>query len=169
MALAGIEDTRTTVGNGLDPSVPDAARLSLEPAGVQRGGIVGGWWPRSRDAERELPGLIAEVNVQAGRVSRVALPVAAFSNIPHKLTVSGRKVHVAWFRYMNVHTVLLTMASHDDLVLLVVPPWASPSAAAEVLRLAAAEAPGGRPEAILEAAGIATDGDNDMLSGNGAD
>ena len=169
MALAGIEDTRTTVGGALDPSVPEAARLSLEPARVKRGGIIGGWWPRSRDAARELPGLIADVNAQAGRVSRVALLVTAFSNIPHRLIVSGRKVHVAWFRYMNVHTILLTMASHDDLVLLVVPPWASAAAAAEVLRLAAAGATGGPPQALLAAAGIATDGDNDMLSWNGAE
>jgi hypothetical protein len=169
MALASIEDTKITVDSAPNLSVPDAARLSLEPARAKRGGIIGGWWPRSRDAGRELPGLIAEVNAQAGRVSRVALPVTAFNNIPHKLVAGGRKVHVAWFKYMNVHTVLLTMAGHDDIVLLVVPQWASPAAAAEVLRLAAAGAPGGPPEAILAAAGIAPDGDNGMLSGNGAD
>jgi hypothetical protein len=57
-------------------------------------------------------------------VSRVALQAGAFDNIPHKLTVGGRKVHVAWFRYMNANTVILTMANRDDLVLLVVPPLA---------------------------------------------
>jgi hypothetical protein len=116
-----------------------------------------------------LPGLIAELNARAGRVSRVGLPVSAFSNIPRRLTVGGRKVHVAWFRYMNVHTVLLTMASHDDLVLLVVPPGASPETAAEALRLAASGGPAVLPQAILAAAGIATDGDNGLHSGNGAD
>ena len=47
------------------------------------------------------------------------------------------KAHVAWFRYMNVHTVVLTMAGRDDLVLLVVLSEASGVAAVEALRLAA--------------------------------
>jgi hypothetical protein len=148
--------------------VADGARLSLDPARPRRSGINGGWWPRGRDAEAELPGLITDVNTHAGRVSRVALQVSAFANIPHRLTIGGRTVHVAWFRYMNVHTVILTMASRDDLVLLVVPPEASPAAAAEALRLAASGGRIGRPEAILAAAGIATDGDAEMPSGNGA-
>jgi hypothetical protein len=169
MALTGIQDTKITVVSALDPSVADAARLSLDPAGPKSGGLSGGWWPRGRDAEAGLPGLIAALNAQAGRVSRVALQVGAFANIPHRLTVDGRTVHVAWFRYMNVHTVILTMASHDDLVLLVVPPEASAAAAAEALRLAASGWRIGAPEAILAAAGIATDSDNGMPSGNGAD
>jgi hypothetical protein len=179
MPLAEIQDMKVTVASALDANVPDAnvpdanvpdaARLSLDPAGPKRGGINGGWWPRGRDGGRELPGLITELNARAGRVSRVALQVSAFANIPHQLTVGGRKVHVAWFRYMNVHTVLLTMANHDDLVLLVVPPEASPAAAAEALRLAASGGPAGPPQAILAAAGIAIDGDQAVHAGNGAD
>jgi prophage tail gpP-like protein len=64
----------------------------------------------------------------------------AFGNIPHKLTVGGRTVRVAWFRYMSINTVLLTMADRDDLVLLVVPPLAPAEAAAQALR--AASGPG---------------------------
>ena len=30
-------------------------------------------------------------------------------------------MHVAWFPYMNPHTVILTMVGRDDLILLVVP------------------------------------------------
>jgi len=30
-------------------------------------------------------------------------------------------MHVAWFPYMNPHTVILTMAGRDDLILLFVP------------------------------------------------
>jgi Family of unknown function (DUF5994) len=134
---------------------PDRARLSLDPATVRQAGIHGGWWPRSRDAAVELPGLIAELSTRAGRVSRVGLQADAFGNIPHKLTVSRRKVPVGWFRYMNKHTVILTMAGRDDLVLLVIPPRASPEAAAEALGLAASGRRAGPPEAILAAAGIA--------------
>ena len=133
---------------------PDSARISLDPATLRRAGIHGGWWPRSRDAAAELPGLIAELNTRAGRVSRVALQADAFGNIPHKLTVGGRNVAVAWFRYMNKHTAILTMVGRDHLVLLVIPPKASPAAAAEALELAASGRRAGPPEAILEAAGI---------------
>jgi Family of unknown function (DUF5994) len=135
---------------------PNGARLSLVPATAPHAGLGGGWWPRSRDATAELPGLIAELSDRAGRVSRVALQADAFDNIPHKLTVGGRKVHVAWFRYMNKNTVLLTMANRDDLVLLVVPPLAPPAAAAQALR--AASGPGaGLADAILADAGIEAD------------
>jgi Family of unknown function (DUF5994) len=139
---------------------PDRQRLSLGPAtGRQTGaGIHGGWWPRSRDAAAELPGLIAELTGQAGSVRRVVLQADAFSNIPPRLDIGGRKVAVAWFRYMNKHTVILTMASRDDLVLLVIPPRASQEAATEALRLAASGRRVGPPEAILAAAGIAVGG-----------
>jgi Family of unknown function (DUF5994) len=131
------------------------ARLSLVPATLPQARLGGGWWPRSRDATVELPGLIAELSARAGRVTRVALQVDAFDNIPHRLTTGGRKVHVAWFRSMNMNTVMLTMADRDDLVLLVVPPPAPPAAAARALR-AVARGPGaGSADAILAAAGIA--------------
>jgi Family of unknown function (DUF5994) len=135
----------------------DGARLSLVSLTAPRARLGGGWWPRSRDATAELPGLIAELNARTGgRVSRVALQADAFANIPHQLTVGGRKVHVAWFRYMNINTVLLTMAGRDDLVLLVVPPLSPAAAAAQALRVASG--PGAGPaDAILAAVGIAAE------------
>jgi len=148
--------TRATTAGQLSAN---GARLSLVPATASRAaGLAGGWWPRSRDATAELPGLIAELNSRVGRVSRVALQADAFGNIPHQLTVSGRKVRVAWFRYMNANTVLLTMADRHDLVLLVIPPLAPPAAAEEALR-AVARPGAGPPDAILAAAGITADSD----------
>ncbi len=142
-----------------DQGAPGEARLALDPAGAGRRGISGAWWPRSRDAAAELPWLLAELSTRAGRVSRVALQADAFTNIPHQLTVGGRKIHVAWFRHMNMHTVSLTMADRDYLTLLVVPPSASPLAAAQALRQAASGDPAGQPEAILAGVGI-EDGDS---------
>jgi hypothetical protein len=160
LALARLDDDGAPLGpqalthaNTAALASANGARLSLVPATAPRAGLGGGWWPRSRDATAELPGLIAEVNARAGRVSRVGLQADAFDNIPHQLTVGWRKVHVAWFRYMNINTVLLTMADRDDLVLLVVPPLAPPAAAAQALR--AVSGPGAGPaDAILSAAGI---------------
>jgi uncharacterized protein DUF5994 len=161
MALTSIEDIKSTPVRTPDQDAPGEARLSLDPATERRRGINGGWWPRSRDAGAELPALITGLSTQAGRVSRVALQADAFGNIPHLLTVGGRKVRVAWFRHMNTHTVSLTMGGRDYLTLLVIPPHASPASAAEALRLAASSGPVGSPEAILAAAGIAADGDPD--------
>jgi hypothetical protein len=146
----------STLADTPDQASPDGTRLSLVPASARPAGLGGGWWPRSRDATAELPGLIAELSARAGRVSRVALQVGAFDNIPHQLTVRGRKVHVAWFRYMNRNTVILTMAARDDLVLLIVPPLTPPAAAAQALRAASARG-GGPADAILAAAGVAAD------------
>jgi hypothetical protein len=162
LALSRLDDDGAPIG----PQAPtlatppaqaslNEARLSLVPAALRHTGLGGGWWPRSRDATAELPGLIAELSARAGRVSRVALQVGAFDNIPHRLWVGERKVHVAWFRYMNMNTVILTMADRDDLVLLVVPPLAPPVAAAQALRAVASGPGAGSADAILAAAGIA--------------
>lgn len=165
LALSRLDDD----GAPLGPQAPilattaahspvNGARLCLVPATTPQAGLGGGWWPRSRDATAELPELIAELSARVGRVSRVALQADAFGNIPHQLTVCGRKVRVAWFRYMNINTVLLTMADRDDLVLLVIPPLAPPAAAEEALR--AVSSPGAGPaDAILLAAGITADSD----------
>jgi hypothetical protein len=44
------------------PTRPPAAlglvRLQLDPTMAGRGAVDGGWWPRSRDPDAELPGLI---------------------------------------------------------------------------------------------------------------
>jgi Family of unknown function (DUF5994) len=144
------------------------ARLSLDRASGRQAGIHGGWWPRSGDATAELPGLIAELSARAGRVSRVALQADAFANIPKKVDVGGRRVPVAWFRYMNKHTAIMTMADRDHLVLLVIPPLASPAAAAEALRLAASSRRAGTPEAVLAAVGIAVGSDTAHGRGNQA-
>ena len=164
MTLASVRDTSVIPAWTTDLTAHEG-RLSLDLATARRAGINGGWWPRSRDAAAELPGLITELSTRAGPVSRVALQVSAFGKIPHQLTVGGRRVRVAWFRYMNTHTAILTMADRDDVTLLVVPPEANPVAAAEALRLAASGRHPGPPEAILAAAGIACDGDPRLPAG----
>lgn len=151
MALTSTQVMKVIPSSTPDQVTPNRARLSLDPETIRQAGVRGGWWPRSRDAAAELPGLLAELSTRVGRVSRVALQVGAFDNIPHQLTVRGRKVRVGWFTYMNPHTALLTMADQYDLVLLVVPPEASPVAAAEALRLAASGRPQQLPEAMLAA------------------
>jgi Family of unknown function (DUF5994) len=155
MTLTSVQNIEPAPVSTLDQDAPGQVRLSLNTAAEQGRGINGGWWPRSRDAGAELPELITGLSTQARRVSRVALQADAFSNIPHQLTIAGHKVHVAWFRHMNAHTVSLTIPGSDYLTLLVVPPEASPEAAAEALRLAASGRRAGPADTILATAGIA--------------
>ena len=157
MAPVGIQDVENIPAEDPQAAAAEGQRLTLDPALPQRGGISGGWWPRSRDAGAELPAMLTELSPLAGRVSRVAVQVDAFGNIPHQLVVGGRKVHVAWFRAMDPHTISLTMAGRDRLTLLVVPPQASPASGAEALRLAADGHSSRRPEEILAAAGVEAD------------
>jgi hypothetical protein len=154
MAPVGIQDDKTTPAEAPQAAAAEGQRLTLDPALPQRGGISGGWWPRSLDAGAELPAMLTELSPLAGRASRVAVQVDAFSNIPHQLMVGGRKVHVAWFRAMDPHTISLTMAGRDRLTLLVIPPQATPASGAEALRLAADGHSSRRPEEILAAAGV---------------
>jgi Family of unknown function (DUF5994) len=154
MAPVGSQDVKITPAEAPQAAADEGQRLTLDPALPQRGGISGGWWPRSRDAGAELPAMLTELSPLAGRVSRVAVQVDAFGNIPHQLIVGGRKVHVAWFRAMDPHTVSLTLAGRDRLTLLVVPPQAAPASGAEALRLAADGHSSRRPEEILAAAGV---------------
>ena len=153
MALTSVPDT-TATARAREPAAPDKPRLSLDASVPPGTGLNGGWWPYSRDAGAELPGLIAELSTRTGRVSRVALQADAFGNIPHLLLAGGRKVHVAWFRYMNAQTISLTMAAGYRLTLLVVPPQAGQAAGAAALSRAASGRHAGSPEAILTAAGI---------------
>jgi hypothetical protein len=103
LALSRLDDDDAPLGpqapadaTTLAEAPVNGERLSLVPSTALHAGLGGGWWPRSRDATAELPGLINELSTRVGRVSRVALQVDAFDNIPHKLAAGGRKVHVAW-------------------------------------------------------------------------
>jgi hypothetical protein len=76
MALSGTYDINANPASAADQIAPPVTRLSLDRATLRQAGIHGGWWPRSRDAAAELPGLLSELNTHAGRVSRVALQAA---------------------------------------------------------------------------------------------
>ena len=101
MAPVGIQDIKTTPPAPAELAVAGEVRLSLDPALAERRGINGAWWPHSRDAAAELPAMLGELSARAGRVSRVAVQVDAFSDIPHRLIAGGHTIRVAWFRSMR--------------------------------------------------------------------
>ena len=145
---------RTTAVPPAGQSAPPALRLRLDPT-LARGGILdGGWWPRSRDPDAELPSLIAGLESSLGAITRVALNPDAWDSAPRRVAVDGRRVRVGWFRTINPHTIGLTRAAQDRLVLLVVPPQATTAAAATAMAMAADVSNNVRPADILAVSAI---------------
>ena len=136
---------------------PPGLRLQLDPTMAGTGAVDGGWWPRSRDPEAELPGLIAGLDASLGPITRLALNLDAWDTAPRRVAVDGRRVHVGWFRHMDAHTIGVSRASQDRVLLLVVPPQASTAAAAIAMAMAADAANSAGPTDILAAAGIGED------------
>jgi hypothetical protein len=137
---------------------PPGLRLELDSTMAGTGAVDGGWWPRSRDPDAELPGLIAGLDASVGPITRVALNLDAWDSAPRRVAVDGRRVRVGWFRHMDAHTIGLTRAAQDRVVLLVVPPQATPAAAHIAMAMAADGANSAGPADILATAGIGGQG-----------
>ena len=135
------------------PPAPAELRLQLDPTMAGTGAVDGGWWPRSRDPDAELPGLIAGLGSSLGPITRVALNLDAWDTAPRRVAVDGRRVRVGWFRHMDAHTIGLTRAFQDRVALLVVPPHATTAAAGVAMAMAADAANSAGPADILAAAG----------------
>jgi uncharacterized protein DUF5994 len=84
----------------------------------------------------------------------VALNLDAWDSAPRRVAVNGRRVRVGWFRQMDAHRIGVTRASQDRVVLLVVPPQATPAAAGVAMAMAADGANSAGPADILAAAGM---------------
>jgi hypothetical protein len=132
------------------PAEPPTARVSFGPAlGFDRtwtrhGAVDGAWWPRSRNAQDELPAFIAALDAQPGvRVQRLAVHRDEWDDIPHRLTADdGHFARVDWFTTIPRHTVSVTTAhSREPIALLVVPP-STPAGAAWAAMNTAATSPG---------------------------
>jgi hypothetical protein len=146
--------TPTTAPAPTPPPAPVGLRLQLDPTMAGRGAVDGGWWPRSRDPDAELPGLIAGLESTLGPVTRVALNLDAWDTAPRRVAVDGRRVRVGWFRQMDRDTIGVTRAFQDRVALLVVPPQATTAAAEIAMAMAADAATSAGPADMLAAAGV---------------
>jgi hypothetical protein len=136
------------------PPAPPGLRLQLDPAMAGTGAVDGGWWPRSRDPDAELPGLIAGLDSSLGPITRVALNLDAWDTAPRRVAVNGRRVRVGWFRQLDPDTIGVTRAGQDRVALLVIPPQATTAAAGSAMATAADGSNSAGPTDILAAAGI---------------
>jgi hypothetical protein len=116
-----------------------SSRVSLDDARDRHGAADGRWWPHSRNAPTELPGLIAELDSRPGiRVQRLSIHRDDWDGIPHRLTDGGgHVVRVDWFTTIPRHTVSVTVASKEPIALLVIPPGTAEGAARAAMNMAA--------------------------------
>jgi hypothetical protein len=117
--------TLTTAPAAIPPPAPAELRLQLDPTMAGTGAVDGGWWPRSRDPDAELPGLIAGLGScsSLGPITRVARNLDTWDTAPRRVA------------------------------LLVVPPQATTAAAGVAMAMAADAASSAGPADILAAAG----------------
>ncbi|WP_225833033.1 DUF5994 family protein [Streptomyces sp. NK08204] len=115
--------------SGVHPAVkPGSALLRLETTASREGVLDGAWWPRSRDIGAELPALLSALTQYLGPLSRVGLDATAWQELPTRIVIDDRVVHVDSFP-VGDDTVLITRGDRDHFSLLVVPPEATPEAA----------------------------------------
>ncbi|ARZ68835.1 DUF5994 family protein [Streptomyces sp. HU2014] len=107
---------------------PGTALLRLETTRTREGILDGAWWPRSRDIAAELPSLIIALTEHLGPITRVGLDASAWEELPLRLTIGDRVVHIDSFP-VGDDTVLITRGDQDHFLLLLVPPQATPDAA----------------------------------------
>ena len=132
---------------------PPASRVSFAPALSRRGAVDGGWWPHSRNAPAELPGLIAALDSRPGvRVQRLSVHRDDWDEIPHRLTTdAGQVIQVDWFTTIPRHTVSVTTAGQGTIELLVVPPGTAEGTAQIALNMAVTGPVGAQAGDILTA------------------
>jgi hypothetical protein len=119
----------------LEPEGDASARLRLKPQGRVSGRVDGAWWPRSRNLPTELPPLVAALDSRVGRVARVGYHLGGWDRAPRRLPAGS--VRLEGFRTTDAHALTVVGFSGTRIVLLVVPPDTSDSAAEAALRAAA--------------------------------
>ncbi|MET9880197.1 DUF5994 family protein [Actinacidiphila glaucinigra] len=107
---------------------PGTALLRLETTHAREGTLDGAWWPRTRDIAAELPSLITALTEHLGPVTRVGLDSNAWDELPTRIMVDDRVVHIDSFP-VGDDTVLITRGDRDHFSLMLVPPDTSPDAA----------------------------------------
>jgi hypothetical protein len=135
------------------PAGPPPPRVSFDPALNRRGAAGGGWWPHSRNALTELPGLIAALDSRPGvRVQRLSVHRDDWDEIPHRLTTdAGQVIRVDWFTIIARHTLSVTTAGQGTIELLVVPPGTAEGTAQTAMNIAATGQGGAQAADILTA------------------
>ncbi|WP_406397753.1 DUF5994 family protein [Streptomyces sp. NBC_00879] len=135
------------------PMVPGAAVLRMETTSSRVGLFDGAWWPRSRDIEAQLPGLITALTAQLGPIARVGLDASAWDRAPGHLFIDDRMVRIDWSA-VDDHTMIITRGPQDHFSFLVIPLGADADAAHAAMTMAIQDGNCTSAEQILADTGI---------------
>jgi hypothetical protein len=118
---------------------PAALRLKLNSGPSRKAALDGAWWPRTTDAQAELPSLLEALAGLRGEVTHVLLGAAEW-DLPHprRLAPGRAAARLGWYASQPAGLVtVMTEFGRDRFDLLVVPPDATPDTAAAALTAAA--------------------------------
>jgi hypothetical protein len=130
---------------------PAALRLKLDGGPSRKAALDGAWWPRTTDAQTELPPLLAALAGLRGEITHVLLGAAEW-DLPHlrRLAPGRTAARLGWYASQPAGLVtIMTEFGRDRFDLLVVPPGATPDTAAEALTAAAADSDRRRAPELL--------------------
>jgi hypothetical protein len=117
--------------------VQQSARVRLRTETKVRGFVDGAWWPHSLDLAAELPSLVAAVQAAGIDVNRVTYNLDAWPAAPRRLALSDRTLKLGGFRTQDPATIgLVNSSTRKTLMLVVIPPTATPESAEQALALA---------------------------------
>jgi hypothetical protein len=129
------------------------ARVAFRQPVTSAPHVDAAWWPRSRDLEAELPGLLDVLWSAAREVDRVSYPIGSWLPVPRRLSIEGRRVRLGGFAHQDPSMISLRDAwGVERIDLLVIPPDTEPELAAAAMALASHSGPNERAARMLELA-----------------
>jgi uncharacterized protein DUF5994 len=131
-----------------------AARVSFREPVSSDPHVDAAWWPRSRELQAELPGLL-DVLWSAGReVSRVSYASHSWLPVPRQLRIEGRRVRLGGFVHGDQSMISLRdSAGAERIDILVIPFDADAGTAASAMEIAGRSGRNERAAAMLATAG----------------
>lgn len=116
------------------PATPLRLALAEE---FYSGPLDGAWWPRSRDLQREAPGLVDGFPPARGRVNRLLISGLDWDRTGHRVQARRGQVNVGKFPTEDQHhLVVLCLGDGTRLRLLVVDPVSEERRATQLMALA---------------------------------
>lgn len=110
---------------------PATLRLKLDGGPSRKAALDGAWWPRTTNAEAELPQLIEALGEIRGAITHVLLGATEW-DLPHprRLAPGRAAARLGWYTSQPAGLItIMTEFGRDRFDLLVVPPDATPDAA----------------------------------------
>ncbi|MGA4840507.1 DUF5994 family protein [Streptomyces sp. G45] len=134
-------------------AAPGTAVLRMETTPRRDGTFDGAWWPRSRDLETQLPGLIRALTERLGPLARIGLDASAWDVHTRHAIVDGHMVRIDWSA-VDDNTMLITRGRQDIFSFLMLPPQIDTTAARAAMAMAVQDGNSASAAEILTATGI---------------